>query len=184
MGISKFIEIALEMVERDENAIALSLTASAIDATAKKMTNTKKNRERYLKFLEKYMRIITFRGLPGIVASGIRIKCENWKAVKADKNGYASLEEIIYTAIRCGLIHECEIDKMIVFTDKTIIGNQKNIFMLPKELVNGLILAVILSEYNKEEKSNDNKSLLIRDREYKINDLWGKEKQFRSEYRL
>jgi len=50
------------------------------------------------------------------------------------------MENIIYYVIRCGLVHDCEIEKSIVFTDTTIIGDwNQDKFYLPRTIILGLI---------------------------------------------
>ena len=64
-------------------------------------------------------------------------------SLKKDANGYVDMEQIIYHVIRCGLVHNCNIEKAIVFTERTIIGDlNKGVFYLPKHLIWGLIAAI------------------------------------------
>lgn len=53
------------------------------------------------------------------------------------------MEQIIYHVLRCGLVHNCEIEKAIVFSEKTMIGDwNTNEFYMPKSLMWGLIAAI------------------------------------------
>lgn len=125
------------------------------------------------------MDIITHFGFPGIHATGIMIKCINVPLLKADSNGYVGIEDIIYHVIRCGLIHECEVENLIEYTDETIIGDFNGKFKMPKQLFWGLTLATIFCEKNKDEQSEDIVNINIKGKDFSINDLWGKENEFR-----
>jgi len=110
MGTGKFISSAIENYHNGNYTVALALTCSAVDATAKKLYPTlKNNNERIKKFIQQNMRIVSFFGLPGISTGGLRIKCDFIPdpKIKKDKNNLVGLEDIIYYAIRCNLIHEC-----------------------------------------------------------------------------
>lgn len=69
----------------------------------------------------------------------MNVSCIN---LKPDKNGYVDMEQIIYHVLRCGLVHECNIEETIHFTDKTIIGDWEEKFYLPQKIIWGLIEAV------------------------------------------
>lgn len=178
MSIGNFISSALILLEYKKYDAALSLISSAVDATARKMCPDEKNNNvRFKEFLKRNMRVITFRGFPGILASGIRIKCTNINILKTDKEGSVGIEDIIYQVIRCGLIHECEIYSRIEFTEETYIGNFDRKFKIPKDLVYGLALAVILSEHNIHEKVEENVTIPMFGENQKVNSLWGKLKE-------
>lgn len=70
-------------------------------------------------------------------------------ALKTDKNGDVDMEQIIYHVLRCGLVHECNIDETIQFTDTTIICDWNDKFYIPKDIIWGLIAAARESDkYN------------------------------------
>lgn len=49
------------------------------------------------------------------------------------------MEQIIYYIIRCGLVHECNIEKTIQFTNTSVIGDWNEKFYIPKDIIWGLI---------------------------------------------
>lgn len=82
-------------------------------------------------------------GFPGIDASRIRIKVNVPNiALKTDEKGYVDMEQIIYHVLRCGLVHECNIEKTIQFTEKSTIGDWNEKFYIPRDIIWGLIKAV------------------------------------------
>ena len=96
-----------------------------------------------MRFLKKYFRIICEYGFSGISADNIRIKVNvTHNALKPNQNGYVDMEQIIYHIIRCGLVHECNIDDTISFTNTTYIGDWDEKFYLPKNIILGLIASI------------------------------------------
>ena len=147
MSIQSFVESAEILYNNEKYEEALCLVCIAVDACAANQFPNKKNAERYKLFLQKHFTTICKFGFPGIEASNIRIKIvQPCIALITDKNGYVDMEQIIYHVIRCGLVHECNIENTIQFTDTTIIGDWKQKFYIPKDIIWGLIEAV--KEYN------------------------------------
>lgn len=177
MAISNFISAGVIFHNHGKRDVSLALICSALDATAKKVFPNDNNNQRNKKFIRKYMHIITRFGFPGVLATGIRIKCIDIPNLRTDSEGYVGIEDIIYHTIRCGLIHECEIEDLIEFTDETLIGDFNQKFKVPKELFWGLTLATILCKENKHEKSIDEVNINITGKNFSIDDLWGKEKE-------
>jgi hypothetical protein len=174
MGIGKFISSAIENYHNGNYSVALALTCSAIDATAKKSYPGTNNNERIKKFIQENMRIVSFFGLPGISTGGLRIKCDSIPEIKKDKNNLVGLEDIIYYAIRCSLIHECKPDTRIEFINKTRIGDLNDKFTLPSQIIWGLIFSVVLSETNTNERSDVALGINICGKDYELGQLWGK----------
>ena len=177
MGIGKFISSAIENYSSGNYRIALALTCSAVDATAKKLFPTLNNNERIKEFIRGNMRIVSIFGLPGISIGGLKIKCDAIPEIKKDKNNLAGLEDIIYYAIRCSLIHECRTDPRLEFVNKTRIGDLNDKFTLPSQIIWGLIFAVVLAKINANEKSDISFNVNISGADYKLNELWGKKEE-------
>jgi hypothetical protein len=175
MSIGSFISSSLQLLKEGTHDVALSLACSAVDATSAKMfPNEKQNNARYKKFLKKNMRIITTFGMPGLSAGGIRIKCSNIPGIKTDAEGMAGLEDIIYHIIRCGLIHQCEIEESIEFTQGTMLGDFEQKFRIPYAIVLGLVMSVILAKENKNESMSKSHYLNLNSKNVDLNSLWGK----------
>jgi len=178
MSISNFVEKSfLNYLEGDIHT-SLSLACSAVDATARKVFNSTNNNVRFKNYIKRYFRIISFYGLPGIVTNGIKIGCTLLKDIKTDENNMVWIEDIIYHTIRCGLLHECDIDKNLRFVDETLIGEKDNFFNIPKFIIIGLLISVVLCKENNNEKLDNNISFYLKNNLITVNDLWGKEDEF------
>lgn len=175
MSISSFIEASLYHFERKEFDIALALASSAVDATASKAGYFGNNNIRYKEFLKDNMKIITTFGFPGISASGIKIKCINIKELKTDENNMIDIENILYYTIRCGLIHQCDISSQIEFTTSTFLGDFIDKFKIPQNLVLGLVVSVVLSKCNVNERLQKDYRIYNPQTKKKLflNQLWG-----------
>lgn len=174
MEIGNFISNAIKNYNNGEYNTALMLACSAIDATAKKTCSNLNNNERIKNFISENMRIVSFFGMPGISCGGMKVGCNSIPEIKKDRDNLVGLEDIIYYAIRCNLIHECRPDPRIQFTSQTRIGEMNGKFFLPSQILWGLIFAVILSEANKDEKVDLNTEIKLNNVKYSLNDLWGR----------
>lgn len=168
MSIQSFINAAKVLYAEGYYEEALCLVCSAVDASAarcdpnrevssnkkvsknkkpsksKKLSPNKNGAERYKTFLSDHFWTLTTKGFPGISAGGMSIKMNTEIAnLIPDDDGRADMEQIIYHVLRCGLVHNCDIDSAIEFTDQTIIGNwEAGKFYIPKAIIEGLIAAV------------------------------------------
>lgn len=144
MSIQSFIEAAKILAQENYYHEALCLTCIAIDARAAQIYTNKSVGERYKLFLKRHFRTITSIGFPGVLADVIQIKMiAKISNLKPDTDGYVDMEQIIYHVIRCGLVHNCEIEKAIIFTDRTMIEDwNTHEFYIPKSLIWGLIAAI------------------------------------------
>ena len=144
MSIYSFISASRALYANGYYNEALCLVCIAADACVTKEYPDLSVSVRYKKFLSQHFRTICKIGFPGIEASCIRIKAaKEIPNLNPDADGYIDLIQIIYHLLRCGLVHDCEIEKTIEFIDKTIIGNRENDkFYLPKTILWGLISAV------------------------------------------
>ena len=175
MSIGSFIEASLYHFEQKQYDISLALACSAVDATASKCGYEGSNNTKYKQFLKENMRMITTFGFPGISASGIKIKCVNITGFKTDNNNRVDIENIIYHTIRCGLIHQCDIDSQIEFTPDTFIGDFINKFKMPRNLVIGLIVAVVRAKCNQNEQLCEDYLITnpLTKKKINLNKIWG-----------
>ena len=144
MSVQSFVEAAKKLYQTGYYNEALCLVCIAIDACAVKDSSGAKVSERYKEFLRQHFRTITDVGFPGISANSIRIKVNtNISSLKKDCNGYVDMEQIIYHVLRCGLVHNCDIENSITFTEQTIVGDwNANAFYVPRSIIWGLIATI------------------------------------------
>jgi len=176
MSIGSFVSTSLDLWNEGKYDISLALACSAIDGTsAKCFPDEKYNNVRYKSFLKRNMRVITTFGMPGISAGGIRIKCKNIPEIKTDDKQMVGIEDIIYHVIRCGLIHQCEIEDRIEFTTQTMLGDFDSMFRIPSAIIMGLVMAVVLTKENKKERLPKDHKFVFFGKRVNLNELWGNE---------
>lgn len=145
MSVQSFLQAAQLLYQNNLYNESLCLVCIAIDACATKEYPQLSTTKSYKQFLKNHFRTITRIGFPGVEASTIRIKinCEV-NDLRPNSQGYVDMIQIIYHVLRCGLVHKCEIDKSICFTDQTMIGDwDADKFLLPKALILGLAAAAV-----------------------------------------
>jgi hypothetical protein len=176
MSVANFVAASIDEFHLGRYDVALSLACCAIDATSAMSAShpSMGNNKRFKLFVEQNMRVITTFGFPGIVADGIRIKCINVPDLKTDNEGYVSIADIIYHALRCSLVHECSIDERIDFTEQTYIGDFNQNFRVPKNLIFGLLMAVIISPCNASEIFNKTYLKKFGSETVNLQDMWGR----------
>ena len=180
MSIGTFLSSAIDSLNSHRPDVALALVCAAVDATASlSHPDIQKNNEKYKRFLTDNMRVITTYGFPGLVASGIRIKCDNIPHVKKDSDGHADFVDILYHIIRCSIIHQCAIDETIEFVPFSHMGDNGNKFHVPNTMIWGLLMAVVLSECNKDQRLDKKYMLRQNNGALDLNTLWGSYPDFR-----
>jgi hypothetical protein len=181
MSIGTFVCASLDLLEQGKYDVALSLACSAVDATAARVFPSKNNNARYKSFLKDHMRIVTTFGTPGVSAESIIIKCANVPGIQTDSKGEAPLEDILYHIVRCGLVHECELDQRLEFTDRTEIGDFGDKFRVPSAIIIGLIAAVVLAKPNAKESAPGKHQMIVAGKPIPLNSLWGRIDEVQSE---
>lgn len=151
MSIASFVKASEVLLREGMDDVALAIACSAVDATAKKLFPRLNNNERNKRFLRERLHTITEFGFPGLRAGGIRVRCSGVEGLKPDENGMVGIEDVIYHAVRCSLIHQCEVDSRIRFTESTVIGDFEQDFSIPCSLINGLLEAVRREKCNSVE---------------------------------
>ncbi len=195
MSIGKRVSEAFVQLLNGDAEAALMQICAPIDKTAKleasqsgKKPGKKHNKgigARYKSFVHRNMDIITGVGLWGPMLAGVRLPYTH-PDIQCQPDGTCSLEEIIWHVIRCGLYHEAELPNDIVFTDSELGGGNKSpagVLKLPKNLVYGLIMAVVGSPVNKSQTFDDSYCIRIHGENYFLNDWWGKAAQLRARMR-
>lgn len=171
-NIGQFLNDAINKINMGELEMASASLCIAISGTASKaFPNVHGDAKKYKEFLKQHMSLIAFvaTGLALKNGSSIRLKFDHQR-VQKDSEGYCQLEDILYHIIRCGLIHEAIFPSEITLGDR-LSGNGE----LPIGILNGLIIAVIVTPENLNERLPQEWSQSISGKEVKLNDFWGKE---------
>ncbi len=179
-NISKKVTNAFRSYIDKDYEEALFQICPAIDATANLEGYTdKENSLKYKSFLTNNIQIIVY-SMTGTPLSGMAYSGAKFAEIKKPKIAdQISLEEIIYHLIRSNLAHDVTVSKKIEITENTF-GNGGDRILIPKTIIEGLILAVILSPSNLKETTfmGFNIQYKIHKSKIYLNSLWGKRDEF------
>jgi hypothetical protein len=173
--IGSFLNDAIEKINRNDFEMAAASVSMAVAGTAKKaFPHERKDAKKYKDFLNRHMGLIMFVAMPGLAikkGTSVRLGFDHPNVPK-DGQGYCTLEDILYHVVRCGLFHEAVFPTEVKFGDSlSADGN------LPKGLLHGLILAVIVAPENTDESLPQNWVQDIKGTAVTLNDYWGKEQE-------
>jgi hypothetical protein len=117
--------------------------------------------KRFKRFLHDTQDVITYFTFAGIFVLDFQY------------DGY-TLEDIFYKVVRCGLLHEGSISDEIEFVDQIVWGRPNGKWRLPKTYILGGLLAVIGAPTNVRQRVPDHYSVIVAQKGYPVNQLWGR----------
>jgi hypothetical protein len=180
MSIGKRVAECMEKAIAGDPEASLLPICSALEATAKREYPTERQSgPRFKKFLKESLPIIGFFGLSGLVTPQLRVGVShlNHDTLKMDADGRATLEDVLYHVVRCGLDHEATIAQYVSFPENVILGCQGPTLQLCRALPYGLVLAVVGSPANSTEKLPSPFSITCRGLIYNLDEYWGQRSQ-------
>jgi hypothetical protein len=160
-----FIDYVCDAIElaNSKPGTALALACILVDASAekhfkKKHGRTGGNKEMYKEFVKDHQSIILGVGkIKFIVQGDITIND-------------SLFEDIIYSDIRCALLHDAE--QMIIISEG-ITGVQGNTIHFD-DIIRGLVYACVLAECNNDIKSSTEKVILLNEKPQRLDEIWGR----------
>lgn len=173
--VGKRIQSCINHMDNKEFGLALSELCIAIDITAKKNYDKQQSSATtYKKFLHENMWMIMVTGTGNLI-NPIKVKFTHPSIKNSD--GYCSLEEIIYHIVRCELIHDTGKNSNIEWNPDSsypILYNAEGELLLSTAFIWGLVLSVVVSPVNKDERVGELCWISTLSFKYFINDLWGR----------
>jgi hypothetical protein len=177
MSISKRVKAALDAMKGDDPEQALHDICSAIEQTAKQESGGKGART-YKDFIRDNFTLIS-RSSFGVEGSMGQLQVAySHPQITPDADGLVGFEAIVYHVVRCGLYHSTELPVSLRFQKgKVIHADGGSSLVLPSELVNGLIMAVVASPSNANESLDPHYRMEIQFVGLVVNNVWGKRDQ-------
>ncbi len=174
MAIGDRVKEAIDKLNQGDPVNALIQVCIAIDSTSKKEFHGKIKRRpslRYKAFIKKHQAFITKVAMGKLeIAGPIRFQMS-----ESDVADYKTMEDILYKIVRCSLLHEGELPKQVEITNKNVLGiTSEGKFLFSLNLIMALIMAVVGSEVNANQRIPDGYSVGIGNTSIDFNDLWGK----------
>ena len=86
-----------------------------------------------------------------------------------------TMPEMLYDVVRCTAVHEAGLPDNLRFTHQPLIQTGPNgELVLPIDVVYGLLIAVVASPKNADQKVEGNPVFTFGGKSIRINDLWGR----------
>lgn len=141
-NIRFFIEDAIDLYNKEHYETSLSLVCCAIDACARIKYSENRNGIRIRLWINDHIGMISRKGLPVTFGQGCKFKFGSIPNLRKDADGYSGIEDVIYSLIRCSLIHECRLSSSIILGNEEIFSYDNGRISVPHKIIIGLIESV------------------------------------------
>lgn len=179
MSVAKRVAAAFEALAKDDYEQAFHDICSAIEVTANGEFG-QGGRGSYKRLIADNFELVSRLAFPGTTMRSLRV-AYNHPDVPLDDEGFCSIEDIVYHAIRCGLYHTATMPVNLSFANSnTIVADGGHTLQLPSKLILGLIAAIVTSPSNSSERIQADYSLSYQGISIPFSKLWGKRDELNS----
>jgi hypothetical protein len=174
MSIAKRISEAIDrLVARDAEGALIPISI-AVDATAQMVYPMEKNNVAYKTWLHNNLWLITKVGFGNVSINNFHFRFDH-PDVTPDKDGYVSIDQILYHLVRCGLLHQAKLPSNIQFNYEGEIKLGDNEIVFDSSIIYGMIAAVVVSPFNSGETIPIQYGLTVFGQTKSFNELWGRQ---------
>lgn len=159
MNLSNCLDGLFDRIARKDIAAAWQSACIAVEATAKREFGAG-GRSNYKRFVRENCALITKIGV-GVGIERIRLKYSA-PGIDVGADGTCPIEDVIYHAIRCGLVHDASIPANLELTPERIFSITPQKLVIPESLVDGLAMACLVSPANRDVKLSESRTIQIR----------------------
>ncbi|MFC1736633.1 hypothetical protein ACFL1X_10995 [Candidatus Hydrogenedentota bacterium] len=173
MSIGQRVSDTIQKLQESNPESALHQICAAIEATVKRESGAG-GRSNYKNFIQQNMELITRIAFNSISGKNMYFELAHPDLPK-DSNGVSSIQDIFYHVVRCGLYHDAKLPDNLRFCDgKKIFTDTDGVLVLPSELIDGLLIAVVTSSVNSKERALGDYVLTFPYANIAVNSLWGR----------
>jgi hypothetical protein len=153
---------------------AIVAASIALSATARREYPTDRDRAACCKFLEQNLPIISKIGWVSFgVSQPINFRYRRLDS-RAPGVAVRTMQEMLYDVVRCTAVHEAGLPDNLRFTDQPMIQTGLNgELILPIDIIYGLLIAVVASPTNANERVESDPAFSFGGKSIRINELWG-----------
>lgn len=153
---------------------AIIAASVALSATARLESPNDKDTVACHRFLNQNLSIISRIGW---ISFGVSQPIDfRYRRLDSKKSGIAvrTMPEMLYDVVRCTAVHEAKLPDNLSFTKQPIIqlGNNGEL-VLPIDIIYGLLMAVVASSKNSDQRLDGDPLFSFGDKNIHINELWG-----------
>ena len=145
MTVAKRVSESFAALLKGDTESALLHICAAIEATARLEAGAK-GKKGYKHWVRSNTPLITAVGI-GPALAGLRIAYSH-PELPPSQDGSHDLGDLIYHVVRCSLYHEGALPDNVQLTDNQIGSNPSGDLLLPRNIVLGLLVAVVASKAN------------------------------------
>lgn len=176
MTIEALVEDALDLLRRGRFDSAMSLACACLDAAAAAEIGGSVG-NRWKGFINSRLDIITAVGFRGalLVVPGSKLNVKN----PANPAETIPIEDVIYKAIRCYLLHEASLPAGVSFVSEAFYGERGGAFHLPSTLILSVLLAVVAAPSNASRFLVNDITIALESSALSVNATWGKTPELR-----
>lgn len=114
------------------------------------------------------------------LTNGTPSKCKDLKFEFSNDgypDGMTSFEDVVYSVLRCSLLHEGEMPEKVNFINESYIAMKDGKMQFPIALIGSLLFTVIASPSNKGQRVSENSHFMFGEVKSFVNDMWGSEEK-------
>ena len=177
-GIGRRIDECIDKLKLSDGENAFIQLSIAIDATSKlNYPKIKSSSKRNKLFIKENLPFVLWS-----LTNGTPNKSSSLFFVIDDKGKEMPFEDIMYSLLRCTLLHEGDLPDLVIFTKEELIANKDDKIILPLAIISSFCLAIIKNPFNKNEKLINNNLFIPYGSKisYDLNECWGNEERLRS----
>ena len=171
MSVGERVQECINKLEANDPENAFIQLAIAIDGTAKKEYPGKKTSARCKAFIRENLPFIFWS-----LTNGTPSTCKDFKlelSNNEEASAYVSFEDVVYSILRCSLLHEGEMPQKVTFTTEEVIRIHNGKMHFPVAMIGSLLFSVIASPVNENQKVSNNTHFVFGKVRAPVNDMWG-----------
>ena len=172
--------IAKLLVVDAENAFIQ--LAIAIDGTAKRQYPSQRTTDRCKRFLRENLPFVLWSLTNGTPARGSEFTFEF--SGSGVPNRSTKFEDLVYSVMRCALLHEGEMPSKVEFVTASYIGMLGGRMQFPVALIGALLFAVVASPVNVREKVADSSAFFFGETRVPVAEILGSLQKTKAAIRL
>jgi len=174
MSVGSQVADAMRKLSAGHFEDAIVSASVALSATARLEYPTDRDKAACRKFLENNLPIISKIGW---VSFGISQPI-NFRYRRLDPRSpgicVRTMPEMLYDVVRCTVIHEARLPDNLRFTNQSLIQTGQNgELVLPIDIIYGLLISIVASPKNADQKIEGNPEFTFGGQSTWINEMWG-----------
>ena len=174
MSVGSQVADSMRKLTEDRFEDAVVAASVALSATARLEYPTDGDKSACRKFLEQYLPIISKISWVSFgVSQPINFRYRRLDS-RAPGVAVRTMPEMLYDVVRCTAVHEAKLPNNLRFTKQPLIqlGNDGEL-VLPIDLIYGLLMAVVASPMNTDQKIDGDPMFSFGGKSIRVNELWG-----------